>query len=121
MKRADFEKKLHIEDPMFEQLRLEINNSIQETIYNMVSHEAETGTVSIKLTLVKEKLDAPNRDTINKLHFAHKVSNSVTLKSDTKKGERMNCDDELVFVDDEWVMMPIVGVGQRSLLDEEDA
>ena len=121
MKRADFEKTLHIEDPVFDQIRMEINQSIQETIYNMMAHEAEAGTVSLKLTLIKETLDAPNRDPVHRLHFAHKINSSVTLKSETKKGERQNNDDELQFVDDEWVMMPITGMSQRSLLDEEDA
>lgn len=119
----EFEKPLHIEDQIFNETRTELNSCIQDTIYNMISHGAAAGSVTLKLSLEIEEESAQGREPIRKLHFAHKIGGSIKLESKSSKGEKMNNEDELEFVNDEWILMPITGRAQRTLLDddEEDA
>ena len=116
----EFEKHLHIEDRTFDEVRTELNQCIQNTIHSMISHGAAAGSITLKLSLAIEEEDAQGREPIRKLHFAHKIGGSIKLESKSSKGEKMNNEDELEFVNNEWILMPITGRAQRSVLDYEE-
>ena len=115
----DFEKDLHIEGKTLGDIREDLNDTIQKTIYNMISHEAQTGKVSLSITFGIEEEWRRDRDPIKKLGIDYKVKGSATLQSEEKKDKKAYEDDELEFVNDEWILIPVTGRPQRTLLDKE--
>lgn len=117
MKREDFEKGLQIEDPVMDPIRIDINAGIQKLIGEMISKEATDGTLTAKITFVIEEKQVKDR-IARCLHFAYKVNSVISIK-DEVKNEQANSQDELECVDGQWILMPITGMPQRTLLDEE--
>jgi len=118
MKREDFEKGLQIEDPVMDPIRIDINAGIQKLINEMISKGADDGTLTAKITFQIEEKQLPDR-IARCLHFAYKVNNAITIK-DEVKNEQVNSQDELECVNGQWILMPIVGMPQRTLLDKEE-
>ena len=118
MKKKDFEKNLSIEEPIMDPVRADINTSIQKLITDMISKQATDGTLTAKITFAIEEKQVMDR-TARCLHFSYKVSNTIAIK-DEVKNEQMNSQDELEFVDNQWILMPITGAPQRTLLDDEE-
>ena len=118
MKKKDFEKNLSIEEPIMDPVRADINAGIQKLITDMINKQATDGTLTAKITFAIEEKQVMDR-TARCLHFSYKVSNAITIK-DEVKNEQMNSQDELEFVDNQWILMPITGAPQRTLLDDED-
>ena len=118
--KEEFEKGLKITDPLMAPVRTLTNSAIQGVISDMIAKDATTGSVTLKITFEREQVVMKNRPPAQKLNFSYKVSNAITLKSEVK-GEQENNGDELENVDNEWILMPITGAAQRTLLDKEDA
>ena len=115
MKREDFEKGLQIEDPVMDPIRIDINAGIQKLINEMISKGADDGTLTAKISFVIEEKEVGDR-IAHCLHFAYKVNNTITIK-DEVKNEQANSQDELEYVNGQWILMPIKGMPQKTLLD----
>lgn len=117
----DFEKPLNIEDPMMAPVKEDMNAHIQKLLSGMISKGASDGSLSVKIHFTIDPEIVGVRE-IKKLSFKYKVSSTINLKEESQN-EQVNEDDELIWVDDQWILMPITGKPQRTLLDddEEDA
>ena len=111
----EFEKQLDITSSTLTKARRMIDNGIQKLLNEMMEKRADDGTLTFKITFATE--DTETLDHMAKrLHFAYKVNTQISIK-DEEKDEQMNNEDELQYVDGRWILMPITGRPQRTLLD----
>lgn len=118
MEKNDFEKSLLIEDDLMQAVRETINSAINKLLTGMMQKKADEGTLTAKIKFKIEPDVANGRD-VAKLNFDYKVTNVIPLKEQFGASQE-NEDDELVWVDGKWILMPITGGPQRTLLDDED-
>lgn len=115
---SDFEKVLSLDAPMMTEVLKDSNYMIQKLISDIISKNTDSGTVTIKLSFSLDDEFIPGREPAKKLSFKHKISNTIPVKSSVD-GEKLNDSDELEFVNGKWILMPITGAPQRTLLDQE--
>ena len=116
--KKEFEMGLSIEDPIMAPMKEDMNHSIQRLLDGMVSKGSDEGTLTAKIKFRIESELIDGRE-IKKLSFEYKVNNAISLKEEVGN-EQVNEDEELVHVDGHWVLMPITGMSQRTIFDEED-
>ena len=117
--KKDFEMGLSIEDPIMAPMKEDMNHSIQRLLDRMISKGSDEGTLTTKIKFRIESKLIDGRE-IKKLSFEYKVNSAISLKEEVGNVQ-VNEDEELVHVDGHWVLMPITGMAQRTILDEEES
>lgn len=123
-----YQQEMNIEDSLFDDMRRDVNNSLQNLIKTMISKNSTDGSISLKINVNLIKGHALNTDpdvagetrkTITPL-FLYKVTSAMQIK-DVTNG-RQNCDgNELVFDEEhnKYVLKPFSDSAQMSIFDTD--
>lgn len=123
-----FEKNLHINDELFENMRDDTDMVMQRLIKNMIEKESFEGKITITIDVALTQEFIPNRDPniegetrrVLTPSFSHKVGSVMQIKNE-EKGKR-NCEGtELVWDEElgEYVLKPITNTSQMTIFDAD--
>ena len=114
------EVKIAIEEPIFDQLRADINQMLRRTIGMMTMKSTEDAVITIKLPVHIERMNIPDGGISREApvpSFKHEISSVMQVKdkmSGQSKGEY-----ELIFDEDGNPMYRDINNGQTSLFNED--
>lgn len=122
-------KQLGINSEVFAELREHFDTVLQRTFCNMQSRGCDSADISIKLSILVDKVEEFHKDNdgivrseiVNKPTFAHKVCASMKIK-DTEQG-LFKEDYELIYEPSigEFILVPIIDRQiQMPLENDED-
>ena len=114
------EVKIAIEEPIFAQLRSDINQMLRRTIGMMTMKNTEDAVITIKLPVHIEKMNIPDGGISREApvpSFKHEISSVMQVKD--KMSGQSNGEYELVFDAEGNPMYRDINDGQTSIWDED--